>query len=187
MGDLVDHLERHLGLVAGGWATDADGRKMPFQVVTFERGPFQGARVLATLGLSHAPLRLGDARAVRQELIVMFRESDGPRNLPGVLQQVAEEALARGTAYSAGDVLGPRGELVPGSSLEALYVTAPVYLPDSFHVFRPVDGDAILIAWLVPISASEAEFARAHGRVAFEEELERADPDLLDFHRPFVV
>jgi hypothetical protein len=185
---VVDHLEQYLGRILHGWSMDEDGQKLPFQVVQFERSPIQGAQVLATLGLSHVPLRVGNTqRRLRQELIMMFRESDGPRNLPGILQQIGLEALARDRAYAVGEVIGPRSELQTGSALEALYVTVPVYLPDSFQAFKPEVGDGVVFGWLVPISRSEAEFARTQGRMAFEKELERTDPDLLDFKRSAVV
>ena len=184
MSGLVDHFEKHLGQVVSGWSTDADGQQVPFQVALYESSPSVGARVLATLGLSNVPLRVGGTqRRLRQELAMMFRESDGPRNLPGILQQVGLEALAKDQAYAVGDILGPRGELRTGSALEALYVAPPVYLPDSFHVFRTETSEAIVIGWLVPISASEAHFARARGVSSFEEQLERLNPDLLDFKR----
>lgn len=184
MTGLVDHLEKHLGRIVQGWSTDANGRTPPFQVVQLERSPIQGARVLSTLGLSHAALRVGPTqRRLRQEMIMMFRESDGARNLPGILQQVGLEALARDHAYVPGEVIGPRGELQIASALEALYVTVPVYLPDSFQAWKPKAGDPVVFGWLVPISRSEAEFARTHGRIPFEKELERTDPDLLDFKR----
>jgi hypothetical protein len=113
----------------------------------------------------------------------MFRTSDGARNLPGVLQQLGTEALVKDQAYGLGDVLGPRGELRVGSIMEALYVAPPVYLPESFHVYRPHDGEPVVMGWLVPISASEAEFVRVHGASRFDDELGRHDPDLLDFDR----
>lgn len=188
MSGIVEHLEHYLGPVDAGWSRDADGRRMPFQLALFHDSPIKGAWVLATVGLSSVQLRVGQTeKRLRQELMFMFRGSEGPRNLPGVLQQVALEALARDQAYAVGDVLGPRGELRTGSILEALYVSAPVYLPDAFHVLRPEGGDPIVIGWLVPVSASEAAFLRARGGSRFEDELERSDPDLLDFERDAIV
>jgi hypothetical protein len=188
MSGLFEHFEKHLGHVVSGWSKDAEGKKLPFQVAVFQRSPIAGAQVLATLGLSDVPLRVGGTgRRLRQELVMMFRESEGPRNLPGILQQVGLEALVKDQAYAVGDILGPRGELRTGSTLEALYVATPVYLPDSFQVFRPETGDGIVIGWLVPISASEARFAHANGRASFEEELGKANPDLLDFNRSPIV
>ncbi len=185
---LVKHCEDHLGPIVGGWTVDASGRKLPFQVVLFEGGPIEGSGVLCTLGLSKFPLRVGEAqpRRLRQELLVMFRRSDGARNLPGILQDLGMEALERDIAYALGDVVGPRGELRAGVTVSAFYTALPVYLPDSFQVCRLLP-EPIVFAWLVPITEAEAAFARASGRDAMEDLLESADPDLLDFARASVV
>jgi hypothetical protein len=117
----------------------------------------------------------------------MYRDADGPRNLPGILQQLALEAIAKDRAFSVGDVAGPRGELRAGATLEALYVAVPNYLPDSFQVLRRDTEEPIVFAWLVPISATEASFARAEGRDRFEAALQECNPDLLDFARSSIV
>lgn len=185
---LIGHLETYLGKIVGGWSVDGDGKRLPFQVALFERGPVPGTRVLATLGTSNTLLKLGEkGRRVRQELVMMFREALGHRNLPGILQEVGLEALRTGRAYAAGEVIGPRGELLSGFHAEALYVAVPVYFPDEFHVFRPRTGEPIVFGWLVPITAKEASFVRNHGWAAFEKELERQDPDLLDFGRASII
>jgi hypothetical protein len=151
MSDLVHHLETHLGKISAGWSRDAEGLKRPVQVVLFERGPIPGTRTLATLGLSDVPLRIGDSgKRVRQVLVMLVREEFGYRNLPGVLHQVASEALAKDRGYLRGEVVSPRGPLVEGSAHEALYVAVPVYFPDEFHVFQPAAGEPIVFAWLVP-------------------------------------
>lgn len=184
MSSLIEHMEAHLGRITCGWSHDADGQKLPFQVVELEGNPIPGTRALSTLGLSNTSLGVGDTeRRLRQELLLMFKEALGRRTLPGVLQQVGLEALRHDRAYSVGQVIGPRGELLAGSHLEALYVTVPAYLPNQFHVFRPLNGDPIVFGWLIPITAGEAEFIREHGWEAFENEIERLDPDLLDYAR----
>jgi hypothetical protein len=187
MRDLVGHLERHLGPIGFGWSKDADGRRLPFQIVEFEKGPITGTHVLATLGLSDRALQMDDGRRVRQELVMILRQDVGPRNLPGVMQQVALEALERDRAYLRGEVLGPRGDLVEGTHLQALYVAVPVYFPDGFQVYLPGEGEPVMFAWLVPITAGEAAFVRIRGWNAFEDQLEQKDPDLLDFHRESIA
>src|SRR5690349_20286306 len=99
MSDLVHHLEAHLGAISAGWSQDAEGRSLPFQVALFEKGPIPGTRTLTTLGLSDSRLRLGEGgKRVRQELVILVREQFGYGNVPGVLQQMASEALAKDKA-----------------------------------------------------------------------------------------
>ena len=184
---LIKHCEDHLGSIVGGWSTDAAGARLPFQVALFEKSPLRDVRVLCTLGLSNVPLRVGDGpRALRQELLAMFREPAGPGVWPGVLQRVGMEALEKQLAYVPGDVVGPRQELHPGATVSALYTAVPVYLPESFHVCRST-AHPIVFAWMVPITEAEAAFVRARGRDAFEDALKTVDPDLLDTTRRPIV
>jgi hypothetical protein len=184
---LIKHYEDHLGSIVSGWSTDAAGARLPFQVALVDQGPLAGVRVLCTLGLSNVPLLVGQGtRRLRQELVALFRESDGPRNLAGILQQLGTEALAQDAAYAPGDVVGPRGELRAGATVSALYTAVPVYFPESFRVCRSTP-EPVVFAWMVPITDAEAMFVRTRGRDAFEGALELADPDLLDMSRGSIV
>lgn len=178
---LIDHLELHCGEMVGGFSELQD----EFQVIQLPRGPVGGTAVLSTLGLSrhvmHSP---HGGKEFRMELVMLFRESDGRRNLPGVLHQAGIEALRDHHGLSRGDVIGPWGPLRDGATVAALYATAPAYFQKSFHVYTPTDGTLpIVLVWLVPVTASEADFVRRVGWDPFETELERQDPDLLDFAR----
>lgn len=188
MNGLVEHFERHLGPIQHGWSSNAEGLAVPFQIIQLGGGTIEGVQTLVTLGLSNFPLCVGGtSRRLRQELMFMFRESEGPRTLPALLQQVAGEALERDQAYSVGEVIGPRNDLSAGSSLSALYVAMPVYLPDSFHVHESPALGSVVVGWLVPITSSEAAYVRVHGAPTFDHELARHDPDLLDFRRGGIV
>jgi hypothetical protein len=181
---IVDHLEETLGRIVSGWTSDADGRTLPVQVALFPSGPVEGTRALATLGLSKHKLMMGKTgRTVRQELVMAFRDEDGPRNLPAVMQQLAMSALDDHRAYLRGDVIGPRGPIFSGSIYEALYVTVPVYFPDTFHQFEPEADDPIVLAWVVPITHGEAHLIQRRGWSFFEDQLEAQDPDLLAAER----
>src|SRR5438034_509756 len=123
MTDLIHHFEKHLVRMSGGWSKNAEGQKLLFQVVQFESGPIPGIGVIAMLGLSDIPLRLSDTgKTIRQELVMLYRMASGYRNYPGIIQQVAMEAINKGKGYLAREVLGPRGPLFENSALEALYV-----------------------------------------------------------------
>jgi hypothetical protein len=58
-----------------------------------------------------------------------------------------------------------------------------VYSDDDFASVVLENGIETIIAWLVPIGASEAAYVRERGLTAFEEELARQDPELLDLNR----
>lgn len=188
MAPLINHCETHLGAILSGWTRDAAGGELPFQVVMFEKSPIPGVRVVCTLGLSDVSLRVGSSgtRRLRQELTAMFRDDEGPRNFPGILQQLASEAIDKDTAYAPGDVIGPRGELRSGATVSAIYTALPVYLPDSFQVCR-LTPEPVVFAWMVPITDAEAAFIRSCGRSAFEAALAAADPDLLDTSRVSII
>jgi hypothetical protein len=176
---LVEHLESFLGEIEVGWSKDADGFELPFQVVRFTPGALSGCVVFSTLGLSvtSLPSRRSGER-IRHEFIMIVPERlrEGP--VPGLLQQVGLDVLASGSAVLRGDVLGPRGPLFEMSMMEALYAAIPVYLPDEFGQFRDV-----VIAWLVPVARSEADYVAVHGWGAFEERLIDVDPDLTAIDR----
>jgi len=187
MSDLVSHLEGTLGRISAGFSKDADKRALPFQIALFEDGPLEGTSALCTLGLSNTELKMGNNKSVRQEFLMLFRGKSGFQNLPGILQQVGTEALETGKGHLRGEVIGPRGQLVEGSAAEALYIAAPVYFPDEFHVFRPDRGEPIIIVWLVPITRAEAKFVRDRGWDKFEDLLQEHDPDLADLERESMV
>ena len=166
---LIEHLEARLGTITGGWKHDG------YQVAEFGSGWF------ATIGLSrHALHSRRSGRHLRLELIVGGHPADF---LPDLLGQVADEVLTSGDALLRGDVVGPRGPLVPGSALEAWYAASPVYQDDEFAAVDLPDGARAAIVWLVPISVGEAAYRASHGWKAFEDELARHDPDLLDLGR----
>jgi hypothetical protein len=183
MPDLVEHLERFLGPIEAGWSVDADGASVPFQVVRCPAPSLAGCVAFSTLGLSTTALVSGTSgRPIRQELVMLLgdRWRDGPA--PGLLQQVGRELLGSGSALLRGEVIGPRGPLVPSSRMEALYAAIPVYLPDAFG---QVDG--VVFAWLVPISLAEAALVSREGWETFEDRLIAVDPDLTDLARSSVV
>lgn len=172
------HMESFVGEIEAGWSRTPDGREAPFQVVRFASTTLDGT-AFATLGLSRIPLKDPQRdRSYKLELVMLAPKDlqDGP--VPALLQQIGLECVESGRALLRGDVIGPRGPLFRRSSLEALYATLPVFLPDEFAQFG---GTAIV--WLVPILPSEASYIRTHGWPSFEDILLARNPDLLDFER----
>src|SRR5262249_44332691 len=144
---LITHLEAHLGQIQGGWQRDPDKRKLLFQIVRFAHGPVPGTKALTTLGLSNHPLKSRvSEKIIRCELVMLVR--NGSKSLPGILQQVAMEMLQSRFAVLRGDVLGPRGPLVDGSKMQALYASNPVYFPETFAACRSESLGTIIFIWL---------------------------------------
>ena len=183
MARVVDHLEQYLGEIEAGWSADADGRPVPFQVVRCPVPELAGCAAFSTLGLSAHPLTSrGSGRDVRLELVMLCHDTWRSGPAPSVLQQIGRELIASGSALLRGDVVGPRGALVEGSTLTALYVAIPVHLPDAF-----AQCDDVVFAWLAPISEREARHVHREGWSDFERLLIETDPDLTDWHRSSIL
>jgi Suppressor of fused protein (SUFU) len=187
MSHLIGHLESELGRIEAGWR-DSGGTKWPFYVLRFRGGPIDDCVTYCTLGISEIPLKspMSD-KLIRHELFMMARPVFCDRNIPALLHQVGMEAIASGRARLRGELIGPRGTLVHGAGMAALYVTSPVYHPDSFACYSPPGNAARVIAWLVPITLAEALYVKAEGWESFELKLSEVDPDLLDLNRPSIV
>jgi hypothetical protein len=183
---LIAHYEKYLGTIQGGWSR-FDERRLPFQIVECRSERLRGISSFATLGFSKYALAMGSSgRTIRSELMMVAHTSFGSKNIPALMEQVGSEAIESGSAYLYGDVIGPRGQLFEDKAFEALYVTTPVCMPDRFAVLECQEGNDIVIAWLIPITHSEAHFVFKNGPDAFEDLLERSDPDLFDFNRASV-
>lgn len=181
--ELFAHLESVLGPIQAGWSVDPYGRTMPFQVVQFARGTGSGDVAYATLGLSRHALRSRvSGRSMRQELLILAPEGAGRGAIARLLFEVGTLALDSHEAFLRGDTISPRSRLSDGTALTEVYVTLPVYFPDSFATVRRASGD-VVIAWLVPVTEDEAAFVERRGWDAFEDLLVRQDPDLVDFER----
>lgn len=181
---LIGHLEPRLGRITGGWSKDADGRPWEFRVAAFVEGVIPEVESFSTIGLSRYDLMSPTSgRRLRLELVAGGRGGPGVEYLPGLVGQVAGELLASGRALLRGEVIGPRGPLVPGSRMEAWYAAAPVCYDDDFAGVDLDDGHRAAIVWMVPISRREAQFVSANGWGQFETELIDHDPDLFDLHR----
>jgi hypothetical protein len=184
MTNFTEHVEQYLGKIQHGWTKSSTGTSMPFQVAACGGGVVKDVTAFVTLGLSRAGLAsVISNKLIRQELLMTVRSDCDVGGIPSLLQQIGSEALKKGVAYLRGDVIGPRGPLFNGSSLQAVYVTMPVYYPESFAVYKEPDGSSKVIAWLVPITLAEVEYIRRHGWSEFENLLAQRNPDLLNPRR----
>lgn len=187
MTNIFEHLEAFAGEIAQGWSVDSDGNRLPFQVVQTVGGPHLGTTTFVTLGLSNFPLSSDPTgqtqKMIRHELLMIVPSEAVPPNIVGIIQQAGLEALARGSAYLRGELLGPRGALFAGYEPKALYASLPVYFPDEFWG-ATVDGVGdVAFVWLVPLLDEEANYLSKNGWPDFESRLASTDPDLTNYAR----
>ncbi|MER5312914.1 suppressor of fused domain protein [Streptomyces sp. NPDC002773] len=189
MAVLVDHLEARLGGLEGAWSAGEQSPEGAPQVGYFTGGVLEGARSFATIGLHRTPLASRSGRHLHLELLGCDRPEPGeePGPFPGVLEYVAGRLISGGQAVLRGDVLRLPMPLTPGGSMTALYAAAPVCFDEAFGSVVLENGSDVAIVWLVPIGDREAEFVERNGWEAFERELVRHDPDLLDVGRAEIL
>ena len=175
---LIEFLETHLGPSRAGSRDPKTG----IQTIYFDDQPAEASVTLTTLGLSNRVLEREDGNKMRQELLfASYEDLDEWRPDVHVLH-VADELAEKQKALKRGQVIALEGVLFPESELEAFYCAAPVYWPAEVQRWEGADP-AVVVVWLVPITADEATFIEANGWKAFEELLDQSDPDLFDLRR----
>lgn len=175
-----EHHRSHLGRVerVRCFSGRPEGVELEVDLLVFEPDP-DGYRPVATRGLSQHLLALGAKGSVRMELL-MIVPGDATELAESHLCDVAIDMVRAHRAPARSEVLPRRGELFPGSDKVALLATTPVYQSGGdFFVLDTVDG-RVLIPWLMPITATEADYVRHHGAAAFEDVLEGSCIDLRD-------
>lgn len=182
--NLPDHLERTLGMIEGAETTEPDGAKLPFSLVRYTPGVLPDTVAYTTLGLSRyqLPPKSVDGHLIRFELLILTPVEFDPSQALSFLYQIGTSVLQKNLALLRGDVIGPASPLIDGSDVCGFYVSSPSYFPSEFRKYTGPEGD-IVIAWLIPITAKEAEFVIQHGWNEFEDALVEQDPDLVDFSR----
>ena len=160
-------------------ALDAQGVVSMLQI---RDSPCDGATTIIAAGLADlAGHRL-------HEELVMACWSEGPvNNLASVVELLVRQLAEGRDPLRYGDVVGPAGPLVPGSSMDSIYVCEPTYFPSELTRFESTEGCEIHTRWLIPIHASEAQVVAGQGARVLEELLEKQDPDLLSLQRDPVL
>jgi hypothetical protein len=178
----ITHVERCLGPIQAG-ATLREG----VQGARFGDCPHKGASAFMTLGLSHHAFTQSRSPRVRIEFLVACRDQFVESFRPlSVLADVSDQAVLLHSAPARGTVIGPRGRFFEKSEMQALYCTHPTYFDDALSCF---DGfpEPLVVVWLVPITPDEATYVQLHGWSAFEDRLEKDQPDLLDLERSPII
>ena len=176
------HIQQTLGPILKEWEERTDGSSLPFAVAQLDEQPASDATCFVTMGLSDAELRFPSGTPTRQELVFACHPAHMLENVQGLLAAVALERMKSGRAFARGDVEGPAGFLFPSTNLQALYASLPAYFPDAFAKGRRTSPSTHFM-WMIPITAGEASFVSREGWSAFEDELVKQDPDLLELNR----
>ncbi|WP_067486604.1 suppressor of fused domain protein [Actinomadura hibisca] len=127
-----------------------------------------------------------------------FEGDRGPR-LEFVIEAPAEdpihvESLAMvahrhvtGTPLDLGQTVDIGRPWIDGSPQDCFMVDLPHSFGPKLEQGRLADGEPVRFLWLVPITRSEAEYARAHSADALGDLLEQKEADILDPFRPPVT
>jgi hypothetical protein len=84
---------------------------------------------------------------------------------------------------SLGQVLEIGQPWLPGASADHLLVSLPTLFDPELEWLSDRERN-VRFAWLVPITAREADFISRNGWDSFEDKLADQDPDLVDLQRP---
>jgi hypothetical protein len=179
-GSLIDHLERYLGPIQGGWR-EADGVPLGFQIAWFRPPAHEGVVAYATLGLSRHVLQ-GPAMEAREELVVAVREEFRSDRITSVVADLAQILLQGHRPILFGEVLPPRDPIVPGSSLTSFYAAPPSFLENEFREYRG-SNPVTLLLWMIPVSTNEAALIATHGGKWFERSLLDQPSEAFDLRR----
>jgi hypothetical protein len=176
---LVDHVEAHLGVIAGEWDTDPGGNELPFRIVHYEGKAPPGTEIFSTLGLSDYDLSDTEARI---ELLMIAPARLTPGAIPPILVSAGELPIEVDDVPHVGDTFRSIDALREVSPMDCLYVGRPLYLPPDLNPFDNGETE-VLFLWLIPVYDHEADFVDAEGWEAFERLMWDLDVDPTDFTR----
>jgi antitoxin YqcF len=181
---LPEHIATFLGKLEDSWHLETGSHDL--QVVKASNQPAPGVTAYATLGMSHAVLRMPGGRTVRQELVLAAYERFPPASVASFLLTFGASILSLGEALLRGDMIGPQNALIPGVAANSIYCTAPVPFDERLATYDGSEPLTVFV-WALPVTGDEAEFVMRNGWSKFEELLESREPDLWDLNRPSVV
>ena len=155
-------------------------------MVLFVNRPFEDALTFATHGLSDHKMTMPDGRDVRLELLFACWRDQDRGAVASFLGSFADSIVGRHKPPLRGEVVGPGETILEGTSMNSVYVCLPAVFEKTLAVY-PETTPSTVVVWIIPIYRQEAEYVKTHGWKAFEDLLEKTDPDLLDVTRFPVV
>lgn len=185
---LIDHIEQYLGKIQHGWNKTFEGTKMDPQIVEC-RGRIDLTCSFCTLGLSkhHLSPKALNGLPIRQELLIMTFENFRAQNIPTLLQQLASDVMRQHRAFLCGDIIERVNPIFPKKPFFAFWAISPTVLPDEFATYIDENGNETVFVWMVPITRSEAAFARKNGWSKLEDIFIAQSADLIDFDRKSII
>jgi hypothetical protein len=189
MTNLPEHIATYLGRVDDAWTLETGTLgtdQHDLQVVKVSNTPVEGVTTYATLGLSHAILRMPGDRVTRQELIFAAYDRFPADDIASFLLMFGASVASLGEALLRGDMVGPQDGLIPGAAANSVYCTVPVPFDPQLATYEGSDPPTAFV-WILPTTGEEAEFVMRNGWSRFEELLESREPDLWDLDRASVV
>lgn len=182
--DIIEHAEKFLGKISQGWREKLSPEGV--QVACFENAPFETINAFMTLGLSHHELKISDKKTVRQELILPVSDTGRSEILVSLLLFICELILKNHEAILRGQVIRLPEDAAERVGIYAVYCAIPVFLDDDFSTFIGSQPPTV-IAWVIPIHQSEADYVDTNGWSKFEDLLEKKDPDLFLLERKPII
>lgn len=178
--NFIDHAEMFLGSISRGWKEkdSPDG----VQVVLFRDSPSESINTFLTIGLSSHDLSISDVKSVRQELLLSLSGVKSDENAVSLLLFVCDLILNSHKALLRGQVIRLPFEAAEKIGCKALYCAIPVFMDDGFATFNESRPPTVVV-WIVPIYESEANYIDTFGWDAFEELLEKRNPDVFSLGR----
>ena len=183
---LPEHIATFVGKPEESWSLETGSLRADLQVVKMSDAPVKGVVTYATVGMSHAVLRMPGERSTRQELVFAAYERFAAPEIASFLLTFGGSVLALGEALLRGDMIGPQNPLIPGVAANSVYCTVPVPFEPGLATYDASDPPTAFV-WILPATGAEAEFVMRNGWSRFEELLESREPDLWDLDRPSVV
>lgn len=182
----ADHLERFFPdgshAVIAPVRTDVEDRLPDFRVWRIAPAEDDKPWIYATCGAAQAALEGEDGA----EYVVL-----APAHDPVLVEMLAALATVNADAQEGlgvGSVIALGRPWLRGSFANHLLVVPPYPFGPGFDVYEDEEaGRRVVVLWLVPITAAEAQFARERGREALERLIEDSRANVADPRRASVV
>ncbi|CAM1367914.1 Suppressor of fused protein [Tenacibaculum litopenaei] len=174
--NLVNHLERNLGLIDKGWNPNHNYQGV--QCVGFKDEPYEELYTYSTLGLSDFLLEK-DGKKYRFELLLSVEQSCKSDEIASFLINFGEYLIEKQEVLLRGEVKSFENSIFTKSKFYGVYISIPVFFDDDFHIYKVDENNTVIFVSLIPLYKSEIEFIKNNGWELFEDLLE--EEDMADF------